>query len=104
MQDETRTNDIAMIERLRSLEGPLRARGVTSMGMFGSRARGDHRDNSDLDVLVAVDEKVRFTLLDLADLAVMTSDCTGLAVNPVIAADLQPAFKQRILDDLTEIF
>jgi len=104
MQDGTRTNDIAMIERLRTLEGPLRARGVTSMGVFGSRARDDHRDNSDLDVLVAVDEKVRFTLLDLASLAVMASDCTGLAVNPVIVADLQPSFKQRILDDLTEIF
>ena len=74
------------------------------MGMFGSRARGDHRDNSDLDVLIAVDENVRFTLLDLADLAVMASDCTGLAVNPVIAADLKPTFNQRILDDLTEIF
>ena len=93
-----------MIKRLRTLEGPLRARGVTSMGMFGSRARGDHRDSSDLDVLMAVDDKVRFTLLDLADLAVMASDCTGSAVNPVIAADLQLSFRQRIVDELTEIF
>jgi len=104
MQERTGANDHVMIERLRTLEGPLRARGVTSMDLFGSRARGDHGDNSDLDVLIAVDEKVRFTLLDLANLAVMASDCTGLAVNPLIAADLQPSFKQRILDDLTEIF
>ena len=104
MQSGIAANDIAMIERLRTLEGPLRARGVTSMGRFGSRARGVHRDSSDLDVLIAVDEKVRFTLLDLANLAVMASDCTGLAVNPLIASDIQPSFRQRILDDLTEIF
>ena len=104
MHEGMGTNPSIVIERLRTLEAPLRACGVTSMGMFGSRARGDQGDDSDLDVLVALDEKVRFTVLDLANLAVMASDFTGLAVNTVIASDLQPSFRKRILDDLTEIF
>ncbi len=41
-----------IIARLKEMEPQLRARGITRLQMFGSRARGDNREDSDLDLLV----------------------------------------------------
>ena len=51
-------NDIAdipvetVIAKLRELAPVLKAQGVTRLCVFGSRARGDARPDSDLDILV----------------------------------------------------
>jgi hypothetical protein len=44
-----------IIARLRENEAALRARGVTHAALFGSRARGDDRANSDTDILIEID-------------------------------------------------
>lgn len=93
-----------LLSKLRGLEVPLRERGVTSLHLFGSRARDDFRSDSDLDLLVGVDSKRRFSLIDLAHIAVVASECTGLAANPVIASDAKADFIGRIHDDLIEVF
>ena len=41
-----------IIDRLRQNEAALRARGVSHAALFGSRARGEARPDSDLDLLV----------------------------------------------------
>jgi predicted nucleotidyltransferase len=42
-----------IIERIRELRPQLDALGVASLGLFGSVARGEERDDSDIDILVA---------------------------------------------------
>ena len=93
-----------LVEKLRGLEAPLRERGVTSLHVYGSRARGDFHQNSDLDLLVGVDADRRFSLIDFAHVAVVASECTGLEANPVIAADAKSNFMSRVKDDLIEVF
>ncbi len=44
-----------IIARLKEMEPQLRARGITRLQMFGSRARGDNREDSDLDLLIEYD-------------------------------------------------
>lgn len=44
----------AIIARLRANEAVLRASGVRHAGLFGSRARGDHRADSDIDILIEI--------------------------------------------------
>jgi len=44
-----------IIDRLRENEAALRVRGVTPAALFGSRARGDNRPDSDTDIMVEID-------------------------------------------------
>ena len=47
-------NDTLNIQQLRSTVAPLAAQyGVERMYLFGSRARGDHRPDSDYDFLIS---------------------------------------------------
>ena len=57
-----------IIDRLRQNEPGLRARGVAHAALFGSRARGDHRPESDTDILLEFDPRARITIFDYAGL------------------------------------
>jgi len=44
-----------IIARLRENEAALRKRGVAHVALFGSRARGDQRPESDTDIMIEFD-------------------------------------------------
>jgi uncharacterized protein len=46
-----------IIAKLRAHEPELRAAGVRSLSLFGSSARGEQRDESDIDVVVQLTEE-----------------------------------------------
>jgi hypothetical protein len=48
-----------IIARLRAHEPELRAAGVSSLALFGSTARDDQRDDSDVDVVVRLTDEAR---------------------------------------------
>ena len=43
-----------IIKTLKEREADLRAHGVTHAALFGSRARGDNRPDSDIDIMVEI--------------------------------------------------
>ena len=93
-----------IIAKLRSTAPALRAEGVTKLAIFGSRARGDARDDSALDVLIEVDPDATFPLLDLVGVQHIIKDATGLDTQAEMRRSLEPRFAQRIADDIIEIF
>jgi predicted nucleotidyltransferase len=46
-----------IIAKLREREAELKAAGVASLALFGSVARGDDQDNSDVDVVVRLNDQ-----------------------------------------------
>ena len=79
----------------------LRRFGVKRAGVFGSRARGDERGNSDLDILV--DLPAGSSLLDLVGLQLELGDALGVSVDAHTYRSLHPLLRDRILAEEVRI-
>lgn len=69
--------------------------------------RGDHRRDSDLDVIVDIDPTLpKFSLLDLAGVKTRLDEILGLETNIVERKTIKRGskFARRISDDTVEIF
>ena len=69
--------------------------GATNVRVFGSVARGEAEDASDLDILV--DLEPGRTLLDHAALLLALEDALGCKVDVVTERGLKPRIKERVL-------
>ncbi|MCR4282437.1 MAG: nucleotidyltransferase domain-containing protein [Bauldia sp.] len=78
--------------------------GVTRMALIGSRARGDNRPDSDIDLMIEVDPAVRFSLLDLVGVKHVVEDNLGLPADIVMQRSLRPDIRARTDRDKVEIF
>ncbi|AXK80847.1 nucleotidyltransferase domain-containing protein [Pseudolabrys taiwanensis] len=94
----------ALLERLRGLEPALRAKGVTGLAIFGSRARGDARPDSDLDVLIAVDADIKNPLYVAFDVEQIVKVAVGFEVQASLRGSLSDKISARIADDLIKVF
>lgn len=74
--------------------------GVTGIGVFGSYVRGEQRPDSDLDILIELEDPPRISLLGLVNLENYLSDLLGVKVQTAIKADLKPRLKPYILQEV----
>lgn len=94
----------AIIAAIKQRERELRAEGVAHLALFGSRARGNAKPNSDLDVLIDIAPETRFSLLDLSTVGLLIEDAVGVSSQIILSRSMPPAFAARIADDLVEVF
>lgn len=94
----------AIIERLNAIRPALRDEGVEHLALFGSRARLDHRPDSDLDLLLEVGAKSRFSILNLVGVEQLVEKATGIPANTFMRRSLEPEFRQAIAGDVIEVF
>jgi hypothetical protein len=93
-----------IIARIRAHAPALKAEGVTGLAIFGSRARGDARNDSDIDILVDVEANSKFSLLNLVGVQHIVEDATGLKAQATMRRSLDPRMAARIADDIVEVF
>ncbi|MGV3550073.1 nucleotidyltransferase family protein [Rhizobium sp.] len=74
------------------------------MAVFGSQARGQAHNASDLDILVDVSDGTKFSLIDLVGIEQLLTTATGVKVNALMRRSLDNRFAARIKTDLVEIF
>ncbi|HEY4523980.1 MAG TPA: nucleotidyltransferase family protein [Candidatus Paceibacterota bacterium] len=89
-------------EVTKKIEPLLRERGVSFAGLFGSRARGEERADSDFDILVKF--KTPQSLFELIGLEHNLSKALEHDVDIVTEGALSPAIKPMILKDLQSLY
>jgi predicted nucleotidyltransferase len=93
-----------LIANLREIAPALRAEGVTRLALFGSRARGDARPDSDLDILVDTTARGDSPPFDFFKVLHLIEDATGLRAQISMRELLKPRIIERIADDVIEVF
>ena len=79
-----------ILNRLRENERALRERGVTHAALFGSRARGDNRPDSDTDIMIDVDPNAHISIYDYVGLKEYIAGLFDGPVDVVSRASLKP--------------
>ena len=91
------------IEDMKKIIVPvLKKNNVVRAGIFGSYARGEQKKNSDIDILVKIDDK-DFSLLDLIALEMRLKKILGLNVDLVEYEALHHLLKKRVLNEEIKI-
>lgn len=85
-----------VIATLREHEPELRKAGVVRLSVFGSTARGDHRPDSDVDLLAVFDESRRISLLQVAGIELQLSKLLGKEVDLVEEGTLKPRVQRSV--------
>src|ERR1017187_10434985 len=92
------------LETLRSHESDLRRLGVSHAAVFGSVARGEAGAESDIDVLVDLDENRPMGIFQYARLKLYINELLDGPSDVVNRRTLKPLLRANILHDLIHAF
>lgn len=76
-------------------------RGVKNLSVFGSLARGEESDSSDIDLLVEFDRPVG--LFEFIRLKLFLENLTGKSVDLVTPDALRPGMRKEILNEAIHV-
>ena len=93
-----------ILDRLRQNERALRERGVLHAALFGSRARGDNRPDSDTDIMIEVDPSAHVTVYDYVGLKEFIASLFDGPVDVVSRDGLKPYIRPAATADALYAF
>lgn len=93
-----------ILARLRENEAALRARGVAHAALFGSRARGDDRPDSDTDIMIEADPKAQIGVYEYVALKDYIAGLFDGKVDVVSREGLKPEVRPAATADAIYAF
>jgi len=91
-----------LLDDNRQLQDFCRKNDIGFMGLFGSFARGEARENSDIDILI--DFKNKKSLMEIGGIQYDLQEELGRPVDFVSRENLKPELKKYILRDLKVLY
>lgn len=86
------------VDEIRGKARPvLESYGVKDAAVFGSYARGEGTEGSDVDILVRIEKDL--SLLDFVGLKQDLEDALGVSVDVVEYGALKPGLRDRVMDE-----
>jgi len=92
------------LRKLKSHAEPLKAMGATSLYLFGSTARNNASNESDIDLFLDYDPRGRFSVLDLVAAKRLLEKGLGVAVDLTTRNGLHPLIRKKVEAEATRVF
>lgn len=87
-----------ILTKLKSTKSDLVAKyPIAALSLFGSYSRGDQSENSDIDILVELNGKIRSRFIDLAE---ELESALGRRVDLISKNGIKPRYYNSIEEDL----
>ncbi len=93
-----------VISLLKQHEPEFHDAGIGALFLFGSVARDEASDASDVDVFLDLARPDGFTLFDLVELQVRTQTILGARVDVMTRQAIHPRRRRRIEADAVQVF
>jgi predicted nucleotidyltransferase len=92
------------VSKLKDCADAVKARGATSLYLFGSTVRDEAVSDSDVDLFVDYDPNKKFSLVDLVGIKFLLEDALGLAVDVTTRDSLHPMLRKNIEQSAVRVF
>jgi len=97
-------NRSVAIAQLRRKANALKGMGATALYLFGSTARDDAGDASDLDIFIDYDPDSRFNAFDLVGMKLLLEEELQVPVDLTTKDGLHPRLRSRIEQSALRVF
>jgi hypothetical protein len=97
-------NKNVAIAKLQDCADAIKARGATSLYLFGSAVRDEAKAGSDLDVFIDYDPKKKFSLVDLVGIKLLLEDELGIKIDVTTRDSLHPMLRGDIERSAVRVF
>jgi len=92
------------LAKLKTCSDAVRDLGATSLYLFGSTARDEAHESSDVDVFIDYERGGKFSLLDLVDIKLLLEAGLGVAVDVTTRNSLDPLLRDDIVNSSVRVF
>ncbi len=80
----------------------IKRHGISKLGLFGSCVRGEMSDDSDIDILVEIDNDI--SLLDFVGIKLEFEKVLGRKVDLIEYCTIKPLMRDKILKEQVVLF